>query len=283
MTASDGAGRPTTIEAEVERAERRRDATAATSSRRLAGALGSLVFVLVVNFFLFRVLPGDPARTLGRGRFTTEEQLDAFNETYGLDQPLPQQFVTFLKNTLTGDLGVSLRYRDAGLRPDPRPAVADPPAGRHLDDPGRRDRDLDRDPRSLEPRRHASTRCRPGTSLTLYSMPEWWLGLLLIAVFAVGIGPAPRHLPDRRTALHRRRPLVAGRRARHDLAPRAAGDHADAGLPGRLRADHALLAARRDRRGLPHDRPRQGPARRRRAATARGAQRAAADDHRRRR
>ena len=67
--------------------------------------------MLVVSFFLFRVLPGDPARTLGRGRFSTPEQLEEFNRTYGLDQPLPQQFVTFLKNTLTGDLGISLRYR----------------------------------------------------------------------------------------------------------------------------------------------------------------------------
>ncbi|MGH3347308.1 MAG: ABC transporter permease, partial [Nocardioides sp.] len=75
------------------------------------GALGSLGFMLVVNFFLFRVLPGDPARTLGRGRFSTQEQLEAFNRTYGLDEALPQQFVTFLQNTLTGDLGISLRYR----------------------------------------------------------------------------------------------------------------------------------------------------------------------------
>ena len=67
--------------------------------------------MLVVSFFLFRVLPGDPARTLGRGRFTTEEQLEQFRATYGLDQPLPEQFLTFLRNTLTGDLGISLRYR----------------------------------------------------------------------------------------------------------------------------------------------------------------------------
>ena len=45
-----------------------------------------------------------------------------------------------------------------------------------------------------------------GGSLTLYSMPEWWLGLLLIAAFAVGHRPAARHLPDRRAALRRRRP-----------------------------------------------------------------------------
>ncbi len=34
-----------------------------------------------------------------------------------------------------------------------------------------------------------------GTSLTLYSMPEWWLGLMLIAVFAVGMGPIPGFFP----------------------------------------------------------------------------------------
>jgi peptide/nickel transport system permease protein len=78
---------------------------------RCLGSLGSLAFMLLLSFFLFRVLPGDPARTLGRGRFTTPEQLEEFKRTYGLDQPLPQQFLTFLKNTLSGDLGISLRYR----------------------------------------------------------------------------------------------------------------------------------------------------------------------------
>ena len=34
---------------------------------KVVGAIGSLLFMLVVSFFLFRVLPGDPARTLGRG------------------------------------------------------------------------------------------------------------------------------------------------------------------------------------------------------------------------
>ena len=53
-------------------------ATAGTSWARSLGAAGSLAFVLVLGFFLFRVLPGDPARTLGRGRFQTEEQLEAF-------------------------------------------------------------------------------------------------------------------------------------------------------------------------------------------------------------
>ena len=42
-------------------------------------------------------------------------------------------------------------------------------------------------------------------------MPEWWLGLVLIAVFAVGIGPAARALPDRRPALAGRGPVRRSR------------------------------------------------------------------------
>src|SRR4051794_38426252 len=78
---------------------------------KIGGAFGSLFFVLVVNFFLFRVLPGDPARTLGRGRLKTAADIADFNREYGLDQSLPRQFITYLGNTLTGHLGVSLRYR----------------------------------------------------------------------------------------------------------------------------------------------------------------------------
>lgn len=162
--------------------------------RKALGALGSLAFVVVLNFFLFRVLPGDPARTLGRGRFSTPEQLAEFNKTYGLDQPLPLQFLTFLKNTFTGNLGISLRYRV--------------PVSDLL---------LDRmwptlvlvgtstvlatvigiwvGIRQAWRRGSAFDTVSDVGALTLYSMPEWWLGLLLIAFFGVGIGPFPGLFP----------------------------------------------------------------------------------------
>jgi peptide/nickel transport system permease protein len=161
---------------------------------RVLGALGSLAFVLVVNFFLFRVLPGDPARTLGRGRFRTEEQLEQFRATYGLDQPLPQQFLTFLQNTLTGDLGVSLRYRVpvADLIVDrmwPTLLLVGTSTllatliGVYIG------------MISAWNRGRAVDRAWTSGTLTLYSMPEWWLGLLLIAFFAVGFGPLPGIFP----------------------------------------------------------------------------------------
>jgi peptide/nickel transport system permease protein len=161
---------------------------------RCIGAFGSLVFMLVVSFFLFRVMPGDPARTLGRGRFTTAEQLEEFNRTYGLDQPLPQQFVTYIKNILNGDLGISLRYRvpvtDLIIdRMWPTillvgtSTILATAIGVWLGVRGAWNRGGKFD--------NIST----GSSLTLYAMPEWWLGLLLIAVFAVGVGPIPGFFP----------------------------------------------------------------------------------------
>ncbi|HWM72341.1 MAG TPA: ABC transporter permease [Nocardioides sp.] len=161
---------------------------------KVLGALGSLFFVLVVNFFLFRVLPGDPARTLTRGRAVTREQIDALTEQYGLDQPLLQQFLTYLKNTFQGDLGVSIRYNIpvSELIVDRMwPTIAlvgistilATVSGVYLGmvSAWRRGGGFD----------NFST----GTTLTLYSMPEWWLGLLLIAGFAVGAGPLPGIFP----------------------------------------------------------------------------------------
>jgi peptide/nickel transport system permease protein len=161
---------------------------------KLLGACGSLFFVLVVNFFLFRVIPGDPARTLGRGRFRTPEQLAEFKRTYGLDQGLWQQFLTFLKNTFTGELGTSLRYRVpvAELIADrfwPTLLLVGTSTflatiiGVYLGILSGWNRGTKLD------------KVTTGTTLTLYSMPEWWLGLLLIAALAVGVGPIPGIFP----------------------------------------------------------------------------------------
>ncbi len=151
--------------------------------------------MLVLNFFLFRVIPGDPARTLGRGRLTSPEAIAEFNHTYGLDQPLWQQFFTFLKNTAQGDLGYSLRYNVPVVRADSGADGPDAAVGGFLDDPGHGDRGLSRDHRGVEPRERLRQDDQCGSALTLYSMPEWWLGLLLIEVLAVGVGPFPGIFP----------------------------------------------------------------------------------------
>ena len=134
-----------------------------------------------------------PARSAA-GKFKTEEQLEAFRADYGLDQPLAQQFLTYLKNTLQGDLGVSYRYRvpvsDLILdRMWPTlllvgiATILSAVIGVYLGviSAWNRGRPVDK--------------VTTGTTLTLYSMPEWWLGLLLIAAFGVGMGPLPGIFP----------------------------------------------------------------------------------------
>jgi peptide/nickel transport system permease protein len=155
---------------------------------KVLGAFGSLVFVLIVNFFLFRVLPGDPARTLGRDRLKSPQDLADFREEYGLDQSLPHQFVTYLHNTFTGHLGDSIRYRvpvshliEDRLWPTlllvGTSTVLAMVIGIWIGIIGAWNRGKTFD------------RSSTGVTLTLYSMPEWWLGLLLIAALSVGLGP----------------------------------------------------------------------------------------------
>jgi len=161
---------------------------------KVLGAMGSLCFMLVVNFFLFRVLPGDPAKTLGRGRLTSQAQVDAFNKTYGLNEPLPQQFLTFLKNIVHGDLGISLQYRlpvsqliQDRLWPTimlvGTSTLLSTVIGVYLGIKGAWNRG------------GLFDKISNGTSLTLYSMPEWWLGLLLIAGLGVGFWFVPGLFP----------------------------------------------------------------------------------------
>ena len=110
------------------------------------------------------------------------------------------------------------------------------------------------------------------STMTLYSMPEFWLGMLLLSLFAV----SARLVPDRRAGGPdvRRDRVRAARRPGEAHVP--AGAHADARLPRRVRARHALLAPGHDARGLPRARAGEGPARHRRAQPPRRPERAAA-------
>ncbi len=77
--------------------------------RKAIQAVVTLLFVLSFNFFLFRVMPGDPVALLTRSERLTPADQARLRAAYGLDQPLPRQYVTYMTNIATGDLGVSLR------------------------------------------------------------------------------------------------------------------------------------------------------------------------------
>ncbi len=77
--------------------------------RKTGQALATLAFVLAMNFFLFRIMPGDPVRLLARNTHLTPEQQQEEIHTLGLDLALPAQFIVYVKNTATANLGTSIR------------------------------------------------------------------------------------------------------------------------------------------------------------------------------
>jgi peptide/nickel transport system permease protein len=64
--------------------------------------------VVTVTFFAIRLVPGDPARLMERPG-TSEEVIKQTRRRLGTDKPLTVQYVTFLKNLVRGDLGTSFR------------------------------------------------------------------------------------------------------------------------------------------------------------------------------
>ena len=78
--------------------------------RRLVSFVFMLFFLLTAIFVLFRVMPGDPTAMLVSGRLT-EESRQAMLENFGLNKPLHEQYVIFMRNALQGDFGISFFYR----------------------------------------------------------------------------------------------------------------------------------------------------------------------------
>ncbi|WP_026551770.1 ABC transporter permease [Arthrobacter sp. H20] len=75
---------------------------------RLLRGLLTLWFAITVTFFLVRLLPGDPALAVASPTMT-EEQRAIMLADFGLDQPLPVQYFTYLGQLLQGNLGISFR------------------------------------------------------------------------------------------------------------------------------------------------------------------------------
>ncbi|MEZ4605709.1 MAG: hypothetical protein R2865_02590 [Deinococcales bacterium] len=76
--------------------------------KRLFYALILILAVIVLNFLLIQLAPGDPAEVIaGEMGGATEEVLASIRERYGLDKPVPVQLGLYLTSILRGDLGDS--------------------------------------------------------------------------------------------------------------------------------------------------------------------------------
>ncbi len=81
--------------------------------RRLAFYLAAFLAAATINFFLPRVMPGDPIQIMfaGAGSDLSMENLNALKLTFGfIDAPLGEQYLAYLKSVFTGDLGRSIRF-----------------------------------------------------------------------------------------------------------------------------------------------------------------------------
>jgi peptide/nickel transport system permease protein len=158
--------------------------------RKLGWAVVTLFFVLTFNFFLFRVMPGDPAGMLARSQKLTEQQIAAQRKLYGLDDPILTQYWKYLKETLTGHLGtsyVTARPVLETIMDRMWPTVLLVGVGTTLaiivglvmGIKGGWRRGSTFDKTSMY------------GSLTLYSTPEGWLGMMLLIIFAGSLGWFP--------------------------------------------------------------------------------------------
>jgi peptide/nickel transport system permease protein len=80
-------------------------------ARKLTQMLPVALFVTIIVFTLTNLLPGDPTVTI-LGEQATAEQRAAVRIEYGLDQPAPLRYVTWLGRVAQGDFGRSLRTRE---------------------------------------------------------------------------------------------------------------------------------------------------------------------------
>jgi len=166
------------------------------SFRWLVGKVGAafltLIFVLVFNFFLFRVM-GDPTTQLARLPRATPQEIQKLRAAYGLDKPLLGQFVDYVGDTARLDLGISQRTRRSVWSEigDALPwtlllvgtgTLLATILGTWLGIIAATRRGSRTDDGLL------------GFSLFTYSAPEYWIGLILILLFAVAIPIFPAGL-----------------------------------------------------------------------------------------
>ena len=159
-------------------------------TRKVLHAALTLFGVLAFNFFLFRVMPGDPIGLLTRSERLTDADVAELRTAYGLDEPMPRQFVGYLGDVARGDLGVSLRTAVpvstlVGERVWPTALLVGVGTllatvlGVLIGIKGGWRRGSVFDTSTLY------------GSLILYSMPEGWLGMLLLMTFAGMLGWFP--------------------------------------------------------------------------------------------
>jgi peptide/nickel transport system permease protein len=161
---------------------------------KLGAALVSFAVTLVIGFVLFNLMPSDPVRTLTNGRPVSAQQLATLREELGVGLPFWERFGRFVDNVVHLRLGYSYQFSQsvasligerigATLLLTGTAMLISVVLGLWLG------------ARSGWRAGSLFDRFSSGISLTLWSVPTFWLGLILLVVFSVGLGPIPALFP----------------------------------------------------------------------------------------
>ncbi len=166
-------------------------------ARRLLQAAVVTLMVTVGIFLLLHILPGGPARAI-LGPRANLAQIDEFNHLNGLDRPLPAQYLAYLEQLIHGNLGYSYRLNQsvASILTQDIPKtlllvglsyvlaiVVGVPLGIYQ-----------------AVRRHKlDDYVLTAASFVFYSMPVFWLGIILIGIFSFVLRVLPSEGPQGQT------------------------------------------------------------------------------------
>jgi len=157
---------------------------------KILGALATLAFVIVFNFFLFRIVESNPVATLFRGRNLTDSQREELTRQFGLDGSKLEQFGRYLEQTLQLNLGRSYATNQPVI--DEIWAAAPQTIAlvgiatllsmvfgilMGISAGWRRGTNQDR--------------VLTSTSIATWSTPDFWVGMILLTLFAVRFGLFP--------------------------------------------------------------------------------------------
>ena len=180
--------------------------------RKVAQALVTIVAIVLLNFLMFRLMPGSPDRALGRNPNLTPEVIAQARARWGLDKDLfPDQLIAYVRSTVTGDLGFSIFYRGQPVTEVVGGSVGPTVLLVGLGEVVAIAFGLLIGAYAGWRRGGLVDRVGNGASLILYSMPYFVIGMPLIIVFAAGLhwfptsgmispsadgGPLPAYLLD---------------------------------------------------------------------------------------
>lgn len=148
--------------------------------------------VTLIVFTLIHLTPGDPVEAMMAGQGSvTQEQMDRLRAELGLDQPLWRQYLRFLSGLVRGDLGISFYYRGTpvgSLIAERLPATIELTAAALLISLVIA---LPAGVLSAVRRNRLPDRVGTVGALLGVSLPDFWLGLVLMLLFSVSLGWLP--------------------------------------------------------------------------------------------